>query len=320
MPQKTPIWGRAYRLTLSQPVLWLFGAFSAIGGALNVSGIAIAYGIHALVLQTWFAAEGAAAIQKIIAVSIGLLLSFIIVLAISAYAQAIIIHNSAAKYYQAKDPWYGVLRVALRSIWPITIVTFCFYIFSGLLSFGLAKAGDLVISSIAVNSIWSSTIVPIAITIICVIVITLLGILTVFTINFIVIYRMPLARAFLCAWDLLLEYLFSSYLNLLAVAGTYLFSLAICLAVYAPLVFLAVWIAHFIVPSQVLLQAISSNIQGGLLITILVGILFIVNAILSVFMNIDWTLFFLDHVSAALVPKESSRSDVSEIAESVGST
>jgi hypothetical protein len=84
--------------------------------------------------------------------------------------------------------------------------------------------------------------------------------------------------------------------------------------------FVGVWIAHFIVPSQVLAQAISGNIQGGLLITILVGILFIANAILSVFMNIDWTLFFLDHVSAALVPKESSRSDVSEIAESVGLT
>ena len=104
MSQKTPIWVRAYRLTLSQPVLWLFGAFSAIGGVLNVFGIAIAYGIHALVLQTWFAAEGTTAIQEIIAVSVGLLLSFIVVLAISAFAQAIIIHNSAAKYYQAKDP------------------------------------------------------------------------------------------------------------------------------------------------------------------------------------------------------------------------
>lgn len=315
-----PIWGRAYRLTLSQPVLWLFGAFSAIGGVVNVLGIAIAYGIHALVLQTWFAAEGTAAIQKIIAVSVGLLLSFIVVLVISALAQAIIIHNSAAKYYQAKDPWYGVLRAALRSIWPITIVTFCFYIVSGLLAFGLTKLGDLVISSLAVNSIWASTVIPIAVIAICVIVTALLGILTVFTINFDVIYRMPLSRAFPCALDLLFEHLFSSYLNLLVVSGTYLFSLALCLVVYALLVFVGVWIAHFVVPSQVLTQTIANSTQGGLLITILVGILFIANAILSVFMNIDWTLFFLDHVSATLVPKESSRSNVSEIAESVGST
>jgi hypothetical protein len=291
-----------------------------MGGVVNVLGIAIAYGIHTLVLQTWFAAEGTAAIQRIIAVGIGLLISFMVVLAISALAQAIIIHNSAAKYYQAKDPWYGVLRAALRSIWPITIVTFGFYIVSGLLAFGLTRLGDLVIRSMDVNSIWASTIVPIAVITICVIVIALIGILTIFTINFVVIYRMKFRRAFPCALDLFLEHLFPSYLNLLAVSGTYIFSLLLCLAVYALLVFVGVWIAHFIIPPQILTQAIASSTQGGLLITILVGILFIANAILSVFMNIDWTLFFLDHVSAALVPKESSRSDVSEIAESVGLT
>jgi hypothetical protein len=320
MPHKEPIWKHAFRLTLNHPVLWLFGVFSAVGGVFNVTGIAITNGIHALVLQTWFTIEGSQAIPRITAVVLGLLLALSVVVVISSAAQAIIIHYTAAKHYKSEDPWYGVLRVILRSLVPMTIAVFSFYIVDAALIVGIYKIGDLVIRSIGNNSVWSSVIIPTVVIALSVFIVTLLGILTVFTLNFVVVYRMSLDRAFSSAVDLFFQCPGKAFLNMLIIAGTFISTLFLCLAAYGLLLFVGVWIAHFFVSSQALAQGIFGHTQSGLLITLLVGIIFIANAILSVFMNIEWTLFFLEHVSAVLSPKENSKARMPEIAESVGST
>jgi hypothetical protein len=202
----------------------------------------------------------------------------------------------------------------------MTMAVFAFYIVDAALIIGIYKIGELVISSIGNNSVLSSVIIPTVVIALSIFIVALLGILTVFTLNFVVVYRMSLGRAFSSAVDLFFQCPGKAFLNMLIVAGTFICTLFLCLVAYGLLLFLGVWVAHFFVSSQALVQGVFGHTQSGLLITLLVGIIFIVNAVLAVFMNIDWTLFFLEHVSAALSPKETSKAHVPEIAESVGST
>ena len=302
MQKRESIFKTAKKHLLSHPILLLFGVIAAIGGAVNVFGIGINSAVRVLLLDTGLHIIGASFLQRIIAILLGSLLSFVIILAISGFAQAILLKVAGSHFHQEEDLWYGALRRGIKSAIPLAKIWFLFYVASTLFVAGIYRL--VLVAATAVNSTVGA-IVILALALIGIIFLLLLfGAIAMNASCFVSIFRMKAGKSVASGFDLFAQIPMKSIGILALICLIWIISITILAAASFAVLFIIIWVAHLTVSTEQLTNLIKNGINQALLITMLLGILFVTNAVLTAFADTVWALFFLEHVSTAQLPKK----------------
>jgi hypothetical protein len=122
---------------------------------------------------------------------------------------------------------------------------------------------------------------------------------------FVSIYRLKTGKAIASGFDLFIQMQLRSIEMMLLLVLMWIVGFALVSLVFGIILFIGIWFAHFIVSPDALAAFLKFSLtSSGLLISILLGILFVTNAVLTAFGDTAWALFFLDHVSSLQLPKK----------------
>ncbi len=310
MQERQSIIRRAISQIAHQPVLVLFGIVASIGGILNVflvfglnasvSGILLLDGLHIV---------GRAFLVHVVAFTLGFLLAFLVILAISGFAQSIILKVAGAHFHKEDDVWYGAFRIGSKAMIPLMSVWVLFYVCTLIFVGGLYRVGLLAIS--AVRSPIAVDVIALCIIILTLFIVMLFAAVALNASCFVSIFRLKTGKALAAGFDLFARIPMRS-IGLLLLLGSIWLLVGIGVAVaYGILTVLCIWIARFggVSPAHLAAFIVNGLSNGGLLSILFLGILLLTIATLTAFGDTAWTLFFLEHVSTDRLPKKSARQD-----------
>jgi hypothetical protein len=276
MPRFLEIISKAYAYTKSHNYLWFFGIFLTFCGVLNFLRFMDWEGMSSLNFYSFlFFAFG------------GLLLSVVVVF-LASVARAVIIHTvlhlERREDVQLKITWKqtqkSYFKVFLSSLFLFAVLLFIFtWLFLPVYYFYQSQE---LFKPLLITLVGLAIFLPIFVSLILV---------NFFSACFIVIYNLPVWRALQSSFDLFMRYWERMF-------GLFVFITVLYLVLFS---FSASLIGLFLVfayKSQFLLQSLSL-----LLLFVVTLILILTNALLNVFTNIAWTLFFLKIVKAKRFPE-----------------
>lgn len=304
MTERASTVSRAWKHVTKHPMVVLFGAISAAGGVISILGLITNAAVNSILLADGLRVVGPAFLQHAVAIAIGAVLSFLVILLVSGFAQGILLRVAGGHFHEEDDVWYGALRRGAACAVPLAVIWLLFYLVSAIFTFGVYHLALVVLSAIASETV-SAVISAVAIVVMAFLVL-LFAIIAMNASCFVSIFRLKTGKALASGFDLFAQMPMRSVGMMLILMIFWIIGFALVIAVCAAILLIGTWLAHFVVSGDRLGNFLNNGLSSdGLLITILLGILFLTNAALTAFGNTAWALFFLEHVSSIQLPKNS---------------